>query len=331
MEIAKLIAYLVEQGVLKTTNVDIVPLSGGVSCEILLIDDGEKRFVLKRALEKLKVEDDWFADVKRNEIEQRYLKYVATFLFDSVPAIIYSDSKHHFFCMEMLENGLENWKEQLLNKNYNAAYAKKAGELLGAIHFKSAEDREVAKDFDTLGNFHELRIEPYLLKTGEKHPELAVYFQKEALRLSEKKTCLVHGDFSPKNILVGPNRLVVLDCEVAWYGDPIFDIAFLLNHVILKSLYLSEDIETLIQLANEAWIGYKKEAKTLINKHSETQLVHLLLMLMLARVDGKSPVEYLNSSQKKIVTDFVYQELPLGSNNFEQFKNKWLKYNAVIL
>ncbi len=331
MEIAKLIAYLVEQGVLKTTNVDIVPLSGGVSCEILLIDDGEKRFVLKRALEKLKVEDDWFADVKRNEIEQRYLKYVATFLFDSVPAIIYSDSKHHFFCMEMLENGLENWKEQLLNKNYNAAYAKKAGELLGAIHFKSAEDREVAKDFDTLGNFHELRIEPYLLKTGEKHPELAVYFQKEALRLSEKKTCLVHGDFSPKNILVSPNRLVVLDCEVAWYGDPIFDIAFLLNHVILKSLYLSEDIETLIQLANEAWIGYKKEAKTLINKHSETQLVHLLLMLMLARVDGKSPVEYLNSSQKKIVTDFVYQELPLGSNNFEQFKNKWLKYNAVIL
>ncbi|NMH89535.1 phosphotransferase family protein [Flavivirga algicola] len=331
MEIAKLIAYLVEQDVLTTTKVDIVPLSGGVSCEILLIDDGKKRFVLKRALEKLKVEDDWFADVKRNEIEQRYLKYVATFFFDSVPAIIYSDSKHHFFCMEMLENGLKNWKEQLLNKNYDVAFAKKAGELLGAIHFKSAGDRGVAKDFDTLANFHELRIDPYLLKTGERHPELASYFQKEAVRLSEQKICLVHGDFSPKNILVSPNRLVVLDCEVAWYGDPVFDVAFLLNHFVLKSLYLSEDIEMLMQLAKEVWISYKKEAKILVNEGFEKQLIHLLLMLMLARVDGKSPVEYLNASQKKIIRDFVYQELPSANNSFECFKNKWLKYNTIVL
>ena len=59
----------------------------------------------------------------------------------------------------------------------------------------------------------------------------------EAERLVTCRSVLVHGDFSPKNLLVSGDRLVIIDCEVAWYGDPAFDLAFLLNHLCLKALY----------------------------------------------------------------------------------------------
>jgi 5-methylthioribose kinase len=324
MEEAQLIEHLVDNGLLNSSQVNVKPLNGGVSCEILLMDDGKNRFVVKRALEKLKVKDDWFADVGRNTTEQHYLAYVAKFLPNAVPQMLYSDTNHHFFCMEMLENGLENWKTQLLESKFNTAYAKKASEVLGTIHFKSAGDSEADKLFDTLNDFQQLRIEPYLLKTAERHPELQTYFYEEAKRLAAKKVCLVHGDYSPKNILVSPDRLVVLDCEVAWYGDPVFDVAFLLNHLVLKALYLPENSLKLMDMAEKTWLNYKKHAKTVVHETFEKELIHLLKMLMLARVDGKSPVEYLNKTQQQIVRDFVYQELPKSSINFEEFKNKWL-------
>ncbi|WP_282134994.1 phosphopyruvate hydratase [Seonamhaeicola maritimus] len=324
MSVEQLIAHLVKKGMLVSTEASITPLTGGVSCEILLIDDGENRYVLKRALEKLKVKDDWFADIKRNTTEQKFLSYVGGFLPESVPQILYADEEHHFFCMEMLENGLENWKTLLLNKQFNKVSAQKAGALLGCIHSRSAGDSKAEKVFDTLESFKQLRIEPYLLKTGERHPELQHYYNKEASRLASKKECLVHGDFSPKNILVNSDRLVILDCEVAWYGDPIFDLAFFLNHFALKALLHNEEAETVLDLFLEVWDAYKKKASLLIDSEFEQRLTHLLTMLMLARVDGKSPVEYLNNKQQQIIRTFAYQEIPTGSKSLEEFKTKWL-------
>ena len=324
MNVNELVKHLHDKGMLVSTKASITPLKGGVSCEIVLIDDGKNRFVLKRALEKLKVKDDWFANIERNTTEQHFLTYVDTFLPQSVPKILYKDSEQHFFCMEMLENGLENWKTLLLNKQFNKAYAQEAGTLLGKIHAKSVGDTEAEKLFDTLESFKQLRIEPYLLKTGERHPELQGYFNEEATRLALVKKCLVHGDFSPKNILVNPDRLVILDCEVAWYGDPIFDLAFFLNHFALKALLHAEETTTVLDLFIEVWNAYKKEANILIDSEFEQRLTHLLAMLMLARVDGKSPVEYLNSKQQQIIRAFAYEEIPAGSKNLEEFKTKWL-------
>ena len=319
----ELIDYLVEKNILNSSSVEIRTLGGGVSCEILLIDDGNNRFVLKRALAKLKVKDDCFADVKRNHIEQKYIRYVADFLPETVPAILYSDEDHHFFCMEMLENGLTNWKELLLNKQIVIGYAKTAGKIMGTIHNKSAGDPTVEKDFETLANFHELRIEPYLITTGKLHSDLKAYFYEEAKRLASVKKCLVHGDFSPKNILVGPDRFVLLDCEVAWYGDPIFDLAFFLNHFLLKALYAPEMVKEFIELAKVTLKSYKIHSGNIFDEKFGARLVHLLLLLMLARVDGKSPVEYLNPGQQQKVRDFVYQELSNGTYNFEVLTTKW--------
>lgn len=325
MDRKDLLAYLVQKKLVNTSEFQVTTLTGGVSCEILLIDDGENRFVLKRALKKLKVKEDWFADVKRNVIEQHYLKYVATFKPESVPAILYSDEVNSFFCMEMLENGLENWKTLLLDRQFNLDYAKKAGTLLAEIHSKSINDVKLAEDFDTLDNFSELRIAPYLLATAKKNEVLAPYFEAEAKRLAETKFCLVHGDYSPKNILVSHERLVILDCEVAWYGDPVFDIAFLLNHFILKALHLKEDASKLMEMADVVWDSYFSILKNKVDDAFENRVIHLLPMLMLARVDGKSPVEYLSSENQKIVKAFVNNELPNSSKLFKSFKENWLQ------
>ncbi|WP_242202003.1 phosphotransferase family protein [Aestuariivivens insulae] len=319
----QLINYLVKKELIHSTSVKVSSLSGGISSELLLIDDGSNKFVVKRALPKLKVKDDWFADVKRNQIELRYLKYVAKILPEAVPQVFFSDDQHHFFCMEMLEGGLSNWKHLLLKGKINKSFGQMAGKIMATIHNYSAADIEAKKTFDTLQNFKELRIEPYLLYTAEAHPKLESYFHAEAKRLASVQKCLVHGDFSPKNILVSKDRFVLLDCEVAWYGDPIFDLAFLLNHFILKAVHIPDKAAQLIALAQETYATYSELSNHAREERFESQLIHLLLLLMLARVDGKSPLEYLQNDQQQIVRDFVYLELANGTTSFKDFIRTW--------
>ena len=158
--------------------------------------------------------------------------------------------------------------------------------------------------FDTTSNFHQLRTDPYLLTTGRRHSDLQQAFEQEALRLERTRECLVHGDYSPKNMLVGKGRVVLLDCEVAWYGDPAFDLAFLINHLLLKSLFHSPVTTPLQQLIEVFLATYYQERAVepaqKVNLH--LRIGRLLLMLLLARIDGKSPVEYLTNEQKR---DFV--------------------------
>ena len=56
-------------------------------------------------------------------------------------------------------------------------------------------------------------------------------------RTGDMRLVMVHGDVSPKNILLGPGGPVFLDAECACIGDPAFDLAFCLNHMLLKCLW----------------------------------------------------------------------------------------------
>src|SRR5207302_2592956 len=98
----------------------------------------------------------------------------------------------------------------------------------------------VAVAFPTDAIFHAIRLEPYLLATAEARPEHAEALRRLARRTASTHRVLVHGDVSPKNILVGPAGPVLLDAECAWYGDPAFDLAFCVNHLVLKSLVVPE-------------------------------------------------------------------------------------------
>lgn len=311
--IAEIIEKLRHAGVLGSGAVASQPLSGGVSCDIWLLDEGGRRVVVKQALPKLRVKDDWFADVGRNATEQAYIRYVAGFRADAVPRILHADPVAGFFAMEFLGDGYANWKSQMLAGRADLETARRAGALLGEVHRRSWGDEALRAEFDTTENFHQLRTESYLLTTGERHPPLRELFEAEAKRMEATRLCLAHGDYSPKNILVAADRIVLLDCEVAWFGEPAFDTGFLLNHLHLKAMNNPAMRAAFLGLAARAWAAYREALGAGLMGDLDIRTARQLLMQMLARVDGKSPVEYLTDQRKRdAVRGFVAKHLPGG-------------------
>jgi aminoglycoside phosphotransferase (APT) family kinase protein len=293
-----ILAHLIQSG-LAAHDARLTPLPGGVSSDISLVASSQGTLVVKAALPKLRVKDDWFADLSRNRVEQDFFDYAAPVIPAHVPRIL--GRGEDWFAMEYLGE-MPNWKTKLLAGEVDLETARLAGDVLGRLHAASWLDDAAQKRFATLPNFHALRIEPYLLTTASRVPEAADILRAEAARLAQTKLALVHGDYSPKNLLVGPQRLIVLDAECAWFGDPAFDTAFMLTHLHLKALLH----RYAIHLVPAFWSAYTKAC----GHDLEERTVRLLLCLLLARVHGKSPVEYLNESQQARVTRFVLTHLP---------------------
>ena len=327
MKTDELIDLLRDAGLVDGADISVTPLTGGVSSDIRLVSTPDRSFVVKRALDKLRVQDDWYADVSRNDYEQAYLRYVGGIIPEAVPSILYSDPAAGLFVMEYLGDGYDNWKTCLLAGDVDPAYADEAGRVLGRIHRASWGDESAEAVFDSTDNFYQLRLDPYLLTTASRHPELAAYLVAESERIQATRICLVHGDYSPKNMLVREGRLVLLDCEVAWYGEPAFDAAFLLNHFVLKSLYFFQNPEPYLELVTRFWRTYAETLGEPYIDGLEARVVRLLPMLMLARIDGKSPAEYITDPQKKeLVRSFVAEVLPDNPPDLAAFLNTWRGY-----
>ncbi len=311
-------------GVLRCADARLTPLTDGVSSEIFLVEDGGDSFVVKRALPRLRVKDEWLADVGRNRYEQMYIQYVARILPQAVPSLRPGPNDRGYFTMEYLGPEFSSWKQLLLRGQARIEDAVAAATLLGAIHAHSASDSEAERCFDTTQNFTQLRIDPYLLTTGRRHPDLQTLLEAEAQRLASTRQCLVHGDFSPKNLMLSPSRMVLLDCEVAWYGDPAFDLAFLLTHILLKGLYHAPRQIGFEQMATAFWKRYVEVAGRAIDaKALEPRVAQLLLMLLLARVDGKSPIEYLTDLQRAWVRQFARAGILAASSTLDGIVPQW--------
>lgn len=311
---------LYRDGVVRSPDARLVPLSGGVSCDIYLVEDGGDKFVVKRALEKLRVKADWFADIGRNRTEWEYIRYVSKFLPAAMPRLRQCSATDNYFAMEYFDGKFSNWKQLLLAGKANVTDAGHAGNLLAQIHRHSTGDSEARQLFDTTPTFFQLRIEAYLLAVAKKHPALRPQMEAEAARLERARECLVHGDFTPKNILVSSERMVLLDCEVAWYGEPAFDVASLLNHFFLKSLFHAPNDAGMRAMIERFWPEYQNVRPS---PEIESRTGRLLLMLMLARVDGKSPVEYLDSPRQEFIREFVQEELPAENFSIHGITDSW--------
>jgi tRNA A-37 threonylcarbamoyl transferase component Bud32 len=301
-----------------------------------LVTDGAERFVVKRALPKLNVRDDWFADPARNGVEHDCLVYLSERLGGDalalpVPRILFHDAEAGLFGMEFLDERFANWKSELLRGVAREEDAARAAKLMGTIHARSWGDSEAQARFKTWANFFALRVEAYLLTTGSRHPKLRSLFDTEAERLERTALALVHGDFSPKNILISPERLVLLDCEAAWFGDPAFDAAFLLNHLFLKALHQPAWRENYLRLASICWSEYRAGLAERFDGNLSSRIGRLLLMLMLARVDGKSPVEYIVEERKKeLLRGFVGRMLPASAFAMEEITDNWRRLLTTL-
>ncbi|MFJ4977979.1 phosphotransferase family protein [Streptomyces coeruleorubidus] len=278
------------------------PLAGGVSSDLWRVDLPGRSLCVKRALARLKVAADWQAPVSRNAYEWAWMRFASRHRPDSVPDLLAHDPEAGLFAMAYLPpERYPMWKGQLLDGEVRVATAAAVGELLGSLHAASAGDAALAAEFATDDNFHALRIEPYLSATAAVHPDLRDILQGLADRTATTHLALAHGDVSPKNILVGPSGPVLLDAECAWYGDPAFDLAFCVNHLLLKSLVVpgrrAELLRSARVLAEEYVRCVDWEPRSALEERAAT----LLPALLLARVDGKSPVEYLTDDRHRLL------------------------------
>ena len=299
------LAFLRKHGLAAADEVPAATvLSGGVSSDIWRVDLGSGptaySIVVKRALPRLRVEQLWEVPVERNRYERMWIETANAIIPGVAPKVLASDDTG-CFAMQLLE-GYPLWKAELAEGRADRDFASKVGSSLARIHAATAGDKECAARFDTDRNFHAIRLEPYLLAAGRVHVSLEKQLKELAERTARTKLALVHGDVSPKNILIGPQGPVILDAECAWYGDPAFDLAFCLNHLLLKGLWVPVRRKAFLQcydvLAEAYLAGVEWEPRADIEMRAAT----LLPGLLLARVDGKSPVEYLKSDSDK---DFV--------------------------
>ncbi|HIL87614.1 MAG TPA: aminoglycoside phosphotransferase family protein [Deltaproteobacteria bacterium] len=269
-------------------------LTGGVSSDIWRIETTGRIVCVKRALPKLKVQQDWFAPVERNRYEHRWYRTACNAVPGSAPKILAFDDEAMLFAMEFLPVETHPlWKERLLSGSVDPEFAGSVGRTLGKIHAATADSSEVAAAFATQEFFEQLRLDPYLRATGTRHPELVEALHRLADDTAAQKITLVHGDVSPKNILIGPNGPVFLDAECAWYGDPAFDLAFCLNHLLLKTTVLPEQVNALRDSFDRLRASYLAEVVWERPDALEVRTAALLPGLFLARVDGKSPLEYI--------------------------------------
>jgi aminoglycoside phosphotransferase (APT) family kinase protein len=287
-------------------------LSGGVSSEIWKVGN----VCVKRALPRLRVAQVWEAPIVRNRYERMWMETAGAAVPGSAPRILASDERAGLFAMQYIDAPV--WKSLLREGRADPAFAAQVGERLAAIHAATAGRRDIAERFATDDIFYAIRLEPYLVATGRVHPSLGL--ETLAQRTAKTKQCLVHGDVSPKNILVAPGGPVFLDAECAWYGDPAFDLAFCLNHLLLKCLWVPRARDAFLECFDALAAAYLRGVQF---PGVEERTASLLPALLLARVDGKSPVEYLSEDAKT----FVRRIAPamLNSASVRAIRDTWRK------
>jgi len=278
----------------------ITPLTGGVSSDISRVDTRRATFCIKRALAKLKVAADWRAPVARNHSEAEWLRVAGAIVPEAVPRLLAEDPDAGLFAMEWLPpEQFPVWKAELRDGRIDAAFAAAVGSRIGAIHAATARRADMAARFANDAIFHPIRLEPYLLATALRHPRCAARLEALAGTTASTKLALVHGDVSPKNILAGPRGPVFLDAECAWYGDPAFDLAFCLNHMLLKGVWRPQWRSNYLACFTALAGAYLDRVDWEPRAAIEARTAALLPGLFLARVDGKSPAEYITEDAQR--------------------------------
>lgn len=313
--------YLRDRGELAAgETVRVSELSGGVSNQVLLVERGRgDRFVLKQAREQLRVEQEWKCDVRRIWREMDVLRICGEVLRKRemaptpvtvcVPEILFEDYENFCYAMTAAPEGHRTWKQCLMTGHVEHELVVAAGRLLGQLHGGTWHDNRIRFSLADRIYFDALRIDPYYRRIAEVHPDLRPEINALIDSGSNHCDCLTYGDFSPKNLLVANDKMVLIDFEVGHYGDPAFDVGFCMTHLVLKSIWAGPKYGDYLKAAEDFWYAYALRLGLLIEGPNAGKLqqrcVANLAGCLLARVDGKSPVDYLNESQRAKVRELA--------------------------
>jgi 5-methylthioribose kinase len=312
-------------------------LAGGVSNVVLLVQrPGGERFVLKQALPRLRVEQEWLCSIERiwREVEVLRLcgRLVGQESGDSgaksgnvwvrVPSVLFEDRENYCFAMTAAPAEHQTWKSMLLAGQADLAIAEACGRLLGRLHARSWNDSEIARQLDDRTFFRDLRISPYYDRIAEVHSDLAEQIRQVSDSIWSHRRCLVHGDYSPKNLLVAGRELWLIDFEVGHYGDGAFDLGFFLTHLVLKTFVAGPRAAEYLALIASFRAAYDDQLLPVAGAAELAQLwqrtIGALSGCLLARVDGKSPVDYLAAPLAQVVRQTARQLLREPPADFDE-------------
>ena len=276
---------------------------------VLYASSSEGALVVKQSLPRLNVEEEWLASQDRTIREADALRVAAAAIPGSVPKVVSLDERRYVLVIEAAPLGWLTWKQQLLAGEVDLATASWLGRWLGCWQRLAPEAG--SGRFSDSDVFVQLRVDPYYRFTSARHPDVGPIIDRHVASMLATRTCLVHGDYSPKNILVGGQGPWVIDFEVVHIGDPVFDLAFMLNHLLLKSLHRPTHADSLRQSAQAFLAGYRAVAPPGLVPDDPYLHGHVGC-LMLARVDGKSPAEYLTEDEREQARALAYRLLTIA-------------------
>ena len=296
--------YLAGRDVMDSVDgVDAAELGGGVSNHVIMVRSEGDCLVLKQPRPNLNVEEDWPADIDRVHNEAAATRVYEPILAEAglaatVPSVRFEDHENDVVGFQCAPDDARMWKTDLLGGSVDVRVAEEVGRALGTVHREAAGDPDLLAPFESKLPFDQLRIDPYHRTVARRHPDVADEVDAATERMLASERTLVHGDYSPKNVLVEDNeglRVWILDFEVAHRGDPSFDTAFMLNHLFIKSVYNAEQGREYHEAARAFFDAYEDA----VSWDIEADTIEELGVLMLARVDGKSPVEYVERDETK--------------------------------
>jgi 5-methylthioribose kinase len=299
----ELLDYLTEKGWISADEHPAIRvLQGGVSNKTVLVERSRgDAWVLKQALAKLRVQVDWFSPVERVHREAlglRWLERIAP--TGTTTPLIFEDFDEHLIAMAAVPQPHENWKQMLLRGEVVPEHIDQFATLLGTVHREGARRRdELEPVFGDRGFFESLRLEPYFGFTASEVPEARQFLLDLIDETRAHVETLVHGDYSPKNILVHDGTLVLLDHEVIHFGDPTFDLGFSMTHFLSKAHHLPERRDAFADATRAYWSRYRAlVASEPWATDLEGRAVRKTLGVLLARVRGRSPLEYLDQTER---------------------------------
>ncbi len=302
-DLEALTGHLVRRGLIASpAGVEVRPLAGGVSNDVVAVTAPGFDAVVKQALGRLRVAEEWLADPARLDTEGRALQLAGRILPAAVPAVY--DLAEGYLVIERAPEDWRTWKQDLLGGNADPRVAEFLGRALGTWQRSTAGRADVAADFGDVTAFTQLRVDPFHRVVAQRHPDLADVVERTVDQMQRAATCLVHGDYTPKNVLVSPGDrgVWVIDWEVAHVGDPTFDPAWTVGHLLLKSAHRPDAAPGYAAAARAFLDGLTAELGGAVCIDAG-QLVRQTGCLLLARVDGKSPADYLTDTGRSRVRD----------------------------
>jgi 5-methylthioribose kinase len=301
-------AYLRERGHFDSVDdLVVTPLTGGVSNTVLHVGypRGEREdFVLKQAREQLRTPDPWFCTVERIWRETAVLRTLENVVpHGRTPRILFIDRENYLFAMSAAPREHRVWKHQLLDGHMDERIADQCGELLGAIHAGTWGDEQIEAELGDREVFRALRLDPYYGATARAHPDYAVKFDALIASVWGHPRCLVHADFSPKNLLVYDGGMMMVDFETGHFGDPAFDLGFFLSHLVLKAFEKTPRHGPYLAMTERFWQAYERKVVPRVGRREYTALVGRSTWNFAgcawARLDGTSGIDYLTDSRRR--------------------------------